>query len=106
MFETIDPLTLITSGAIVVFLVQQAKRWVPSDFLPLAALALGVALQLVNDIALSTEPVTAASVWLTIVTGAGVGMAAGGTYDLAGRVAASESTPRRALPADDDPVVG
>ena len=33
-------------------------------------------------------------------------MAAGGTYDLAGRVAASESTPRRALPADDDPVVG
>lgn len=81
----LDSTTLIASGAIVIFLTQQAKRWVPSDFLPLLALVLGVVVQLVNDLALATGPASSASVWTSAVVGAGVGMAAAGVYDLAGR---------------------
>ena len=64
MFD-LDPAALIASGAIVIFLTQQAKRWIMPDFLPLVALAFG------------------------IIIGAGVGMAAAGAYDLAGRTAAT-----------------
>lgn len=84
----LDPVALITSGAIVIFLVQQAKRWVPTDFLPLVALVLGVVVQLVNDLALG-GPATSASIWTSVVVGAGIGMAAAGTYDLAGRAGAT-----------------
>lgn len=118
MFVEIDPATLIASGAIVVFLTQQAKRWVPTDFLPLVALLLGIAIQVTNDVALATEAVNTASVWLSIVTGAGVGMAAAGAYDLAtagtaqaprGRHAAGAPTTQPAAPeaaatTDDQPV--
>ena len=41
MTDFLDPISLITSGAIVVFLVQQARRWIPTDLLPLVALAVG-----------------------------------------------------------------
>ena len=88
MTDFLDPISLITSGAIVVFLTQQAKRWIPSDFLPLVALVFGVVIQLVNDLALAVDPPSYASVWTSIVVGAGVGMAAAGTYDLVGRAAA------------------
>ena len=88
MTDFLDPISLITSGAIVVFLTQQAKRWIPSDFLPLVALTFGVVIQLVNDLALAVDPPSSASVWTSIVVGAGVGMAAAGTYDLVGRAAA------------------
>ena len=81
----LDPTTLIATGAIVIFLTQQAKRWVAVDFLPLVAVVLGIGIQLANDLALAADPVTSGSIWLTIVTGAGVGMVAGGAYDLAGR---------------------
>ena len=47
----LDPTTLITSGAIVIFLVQQLRRWLPTDFLPLAALVIGIGVQVVNDLA-------------------------------------------------------
>ena len=86
MFD-LDPTALIASGAIVIFLTQQAKRWVMPDFLPLVALAFGIIIQLVNDLALTADPITAATVWTSIVIGAGVGMAAAGAYDLAGRTA-------------------
>lgn len=86
MFD-LDPSALITSGAIVIFLTQQAKRWVGSDFLPLIALVFGIIIQLVNDLALTADPITSATVWTSIVVGAGVGMAAAGAYDLAGRTA-------------------
>ena len=88
MFD-LDPTALIASGAIVIFLTQQAKRWVMPDFLPLVALAFGIVIQLVNDLALTADPITAATVWTSIVIGAGVGMAAAGAYDLAGRTAAT-----------------
>ena len=52
MFD-LDPTALIASGAIVIFLTQQAKRWVMPDFLPLVALAFGIIIQLVNDLALT-----------------------------------------------------
>ena len=100
MTDFLDPISLITSGAIVVFLTQQAKRWIPNDFLPLVALAFGVVIQLVNDLALATGPVTSASVWTSIVVGAGVGMAAAGTYDLVGR-AASEVPPANIMVTED-----
>lgn len=80
-----NPMDLITGGIIVIFLTQQAKRWIPSDFLPIVAVVLGVAVQLVNDWALATEPLTRSDWWVTIITGIGVGMVAGGFYDLAGR---------------------
>lgn len=86
MFD-LDPTALIASGAIVIFLTQQAKRWIMPDFLPLVALAFGIIIQLVNDLALTADPITAATVWTSIVIGAGVGMAAAGAYDLAGRTA-------------------
>ena len=86
MFD-LDPSALIASGAIVIFLTQQAKRWIMPDFLPLVALAFGIIIQLVNDLALTADPITAATVWTSIVIGAGVGMAAAGAYDLAGRTA-------------------
>lgn len=86
MFD-LDPTALIASGAIVIFLTQQAKRWIMPDFLPLVALAFGIIIQLVNDLALTADPITAATVWTSIVVGAGVGMAAAGAYDLAGRTA-------------------
>ena len=99
MFD-LDPTTLIASGAIVVFLTQQAKRWIPSDFLPLVALLFGVVIQMVNDLALAVDPPSYASVWTSIVVGAGVGMAAAGTYDLVGR-AASEVPPANILVTED-----
>ena len=94
----LDPTALIASGAIVIFLVQQAKRWVPTDFLPLVALALGVVVQVVNDLALGGAA-DGASVWTSVVVGAGVGMAAAGAYDLAGR--ASTSIPPATITVDD-----
>lgn len=94
----LDPTALITSGAIVIFLVQQAKRWVPTDFLPLVALALGVVVQVVNDLALGGAA-DGATVWTSVVVGAGVGMAAAGAYDLAGR--ASTSIPPATITVDD-----
>ena len=100
MTDFLDPTALITSGAIVIFLTQQAKRWIRSDFLPLVALAFGVAIQLVNDLALAVDPPSSASVWTSIVVGAGVGMAAAGTYDLVGR-AASEVPPANILVTED-----
>ena len=100
MTDFLDPISLITSGAIVVFLTQQAKRWIPSDFLPLVALTFGVVIQLVNDLALAVDPPSSASVWTSIVVGAGVGMAAAGTYDLVGR-AASEVPPANILVTED-----
>lgn len=81
----LDFTSLITSGAIVIFLTQQAKRWIPSGFLPLIALLTGIVIQVINDVVLATEPITAALVWIAIVTGAGIGMTAAGVYDLAGR---------------------
>ena len=42
----LDPTTLITSGTIVIFLVQQLRRWLPTDFLPLAALVIGIGVDL------------------------------------------------------------
>lgn len=95
----LDPTALITSGAIVIFLTQQAKRWVPTDFLPLVALGLGIVIQLVNDLALG-DAASPASVWLSVVVGAGVGMAAAGTYDLVGR-AASEVPPANIMVTED-----
>ena len=86
MFD-LDPTALIASGAIVIFLTQQAKRWVRPDFLPLIALAFGIIIQLVNDLALTADPITAATVWTSVIVGAGVGMTAAGAYDLAGRTA-------------------
>ena len=100
MTDFLDPISLITSGAIVVFLTQQAKRWIRSDFLPLVALTFGVVIQLVNDLALALDPPSSASVWTSIVVGAGVGMAAAGTYDLVGR-AASEVPPANILVTED-----
>lgn len=84
----LDPVALVASGAIVIFLVQQAKRWIPTSFLPLLAMVLGIAVQLVNDLMLgvATGP---ASTWTSVVIGAGIGMAAAGTYDLAGRAGAT-----------------
>ena len=87
MTDFLDPISLITSGAIVVFLVQQARRWIPTDLLPLVALAVGIVIQLINDLALAVDPPSYASAWTSIVVGAGVGMAAAGVYDLAGRTA-------------------
>lgn len=83
--ETINPIAIVASGFIVIFLVQQAKRWISTDFLPLVAIGIGIAVQLINDLALATEPVNSGSVWLTIVTGFAVGAGAAGAYDLAGR---------------------
>ena len=105
MTDFLDPISLITSGAIVVFLTQQAKRWIPTDFLPLVALTFGVVIQLVNDLALAVDPASAASVWTSIVVGAGVGMAAAGTYDLVGR-AASEVPPAQIVVEDWMPAEG
>ena len=100
MTDFLAPISLITSGAIVVFLTQQAKRWIRSDFLPLVALLFGIAIQLVNDLALAVDPPSAATVWTSIVVGAGVGMAAAGTYDLVGR-AASEGPPANIMVTED-----
>ena len=94
----LDPTTLITSGAIVIFLVQQLKRWLPTDFLPLAALVIGIAVQVVNDLALGGRA-DGATIWTSIVVGAGIGMAAAGAYDLAGR--ASTTIPPATITVDD-----
>jgi hypothetical protein len=96
----LDVTTLIASGAIVIFLVQQAKRWVPNDFLPIIALVIGVLVQVVNDVALGGGS-DSASIWTSIVVGAGVGMAAAGTYDLAGR--ASSTIPPAEIVLADEP---
>ncbi|WP_404465263.1 hypothetical protein LG274_02745 [Micrococcus antarcticus] len=77
-----DATSLITSGAIVVFLVQQAKRWMPGAWLPLLAVVLGVLVQIADHLATGGAATTAA-LWTAGVTGAGVGMAAAGAYDLA-----------------------
>lgn len=95
----LDPTALIASGIIVVFLTQQARRWIASDFLPLVAVAIGIIVQLLNDLALASDPVTAATIWLTVVKGAGVGMVAGGAYDLAGR--AGSDIPPAQITVDD-----
>lgn len=100
MTDFLDPISLITSGAIVVFLTQQAKKIIPTKWLPLVALFFGIAIQLVNDLALAVDPPSYASVWTSIVVGAGVGMAAAGTYDLVGR-AASEVPPANILVTED-----
>ena len=100
MTDFLDPISLITSGAIVVFLTQQAKRVIPTNWLPLVALFFGIVIQLVNDLALAVDPPSSASVWTSIVVGAGVGMAAAGTYDLVGR-AASEVPPANILVTED-----
>ena len=84
---TTDPTALIASGAIVIFLVQQLKRWIPVDFLPLTAVGVGIAVQVLNDLLLGAAQ-NGASLWASIVTGAAVGMASAGSYDLAGRVGA------------------
>lgn len=81
-----NPVDLIAGGVIVIFLVQQLKRWVPKDFLPIAAIVVGVVVQLVNDWALAVEPLARGDWWMTVVTGIGVGMLAAGTYDIAGRI--------------------
>ena len=94
----LDPTTLITSGAIVIFLVQQLRRWLPTDFLPLAALVIGIAVQVVNDLALGGGA-DGATIWTSIVVGAGIGMAAAGAYDLAGR--ASTTIPPATITVDD-----
>ena len=94
----LDPTTLITSGAIVIFLVQQLRRWLPTDFLPLAALVIGIAVQVVNDLALGGRA-DGATIWTSIVVGAGIGMAAAGAYDLAGR--ASTTIPPATITVDD-----
>lgn len=99
MEQLLDPIALITTGAIVIFLTQQAKRWVATDFLPLIAVVIGVAIQLVNDWALAAEPLAKGDWWTTIVVGAGVGMAAAGVYDLAGRT--STEIPPAELNVDD-----
>ena len=100
MFDFIDPQTLIASGAIVIFLTEQAKRVVPTQWLPLVALFFGIVIQLVNDLALATEAASSGSVWLSIVTGAGVGMVASGAYDLASRTK-SEVPPANILVTED-----
>ena len=94
----LDPTTLITSGAIVIFLVQQLRRWLPTDFLPLAALVIGIGVQVVNDLALGGRA-DGATIWTSIVVGAGIGMAAAGAYDLAGR--ASTTIPPATITVDD-----
>lgn len=109
--ENLDPTALIASGAIVIFLTQQAKRWIPSDFLPLVAFALGIAVQLINDLALTTDGSSPATVWVSIVVGAGVGMAAAGVYDLAGRTKtdippATINVDDSWLPAETPPIFG
>mgnify|MGYP001411155594 CR=1 FL=1 len=91
----IDPVAVIGSGLLVIALTQQARRWVPADVLPLVAMAIGIAVQLIHHVA-TEGPVTAASVWLAIVTGAVVGLVASGAWDLAGRATASNPAPRRA----------
>lgn len=100
MFEFIDPQTLIASGAIVIFLTEQSKKVVPAKWLPLVALFFGIVIQLVNDLALATEVASSGSVWLSIVTGAGVGMVASGAYDLASRTK-SEVPPANILVTED-----
>lgn len=82
-----NPADLIAGGLIVIFLTQQAKRWIPADYIPLIAVGFGIIIQLINDWALAVEPMARGDWWMTIVTGIGVGMVAGGTYDIAGRLA-------------------
>lgn len=96
----LDPTTLIASGVIVIFLVEQLKRWVPTTLLPLVSIAVGVAVQLVNDWALAADALTRADVWVTILTGAGVGMVASGAYDVAGRFGTKIPPATIELPAD------
>ena len=72
---------LLASGAIVVFLVQQLKRVVPSGWLPLCSLLIGVLVQVV-DAAVTGAAATPEGVWMAVLVGAGVGMAASGAYDL------------------------
>ena len=82
----LDLTTIITSGAIVIFLTQQIKILLPDSanrYIPLVALTVGIVIQLINDLALSGAS-DSASIWTSIVTGAAVGMAAAGAYDLAG----------------------
>lgn len=93
----LDPTSLIASGAIVIFLVQQAKRWVRTDFLPIIALVIGIIIQVINDVALGGG-LDGASIWTSIVVGAGVGMAAAGTYDLVGRAASNIPAAEIVLP--------
>ena len=93
----LDPTSLIASGAIVIFLVQQAKRWVRTDFLPILALVIGVVIQVINDVALGGG-LDGASIWTSIVVGAGVGMAAAGSYDLVGRAASNIPAAEIVLP--------
>ena len=90
----LDPTTIITSGAIVIFLTQQIKILLPDSanrYIPLVALTVGIVIQLINDLALSGAS-DSASIWTSIVTGAAVGMAAAGAYDLVGHTR-SETPP-------------
>ena len=90
----LDLTTIITSGAIVIFLTQQIKILLPDSanrYIPLVALTVGIVIQLINDLALSGAS-DSASIWTSIVTGAAVGMAAAGAYDLVGHTR-SETPP-------------
>lgn len=86
---------LLASGAIVVFLVQQLKRVVPSGWLPLCSLLIGVLVQVV-DAAVTGAAATPEGVWTAVLVGAGVGMAASGAYDLAQTPAPAAEAPTAA----------